>query len=388
MVRISAKSGFSYDLSNRGLTVVAGSLRFSASIPKPGTNPDNSSFSVTSKRKPNLRVSNNQPSVERNATCNRLRYGVALVDWNTLALILLTYASGPIWLIYIVSIGSSATLPKTSSYYCIITCSYFRFLSTATFMYIPTLAKVLSTAIALTPLLAAASPVAQHKQAPPTGSGQDFIGTLTWYAQQPDFVLATVSNNSTTHYAVLAKNNLFDDAYAFNPLIVTTLYGAPVTLVGRRYAYPSIEDNQFKDFPPGTVWERYFNMSDFMPPSSSIKTPTSQCHVFTLPPTVEALNLDNAKPGQKLADLFLSEGLTEVKVDSQPIHMNVTIAPSAATTTAAGSAQTIPAEPSGIFLAPSEQTGSPFSLLQAYQGDSPGVVDGATFQITRPATTA
>ncbi|KAL8701661.1 MAG: hypothetical protein Q9201_004793 [Fulgogasparrea decipioides] len=254
-------------------------------------------------------------------------------------------------------------------------------------MYIPTLAEVLSTAIALTPLLTSASPIAQQKQAAPTGPGRDFMGSLTWYAQQPDFVLATVSNNSTTHYAILAKNNLFDDDHAFAPLTVATLYGAPVTLVGRRYPYPSIEDGQFKDFPPGTVWERYFNMSDFMPPSSSIKTPTSQCYSFSLPPTVEALNLDDAKPGQKLADLFLSEGLFEVKVDSNPIHMNVTVAPSAATTTAAGSAQTIPAEPSGIFLAPSEQTGTQFTLLEVYQGDVSTPVDGASFEITRPATT-
>lgn len=253
-------------------------------------------------------------------------------------------------------------------------------------------AKVLSTALALSPLLVSSSPIAatpaMAKQAVGSGPGKDFMGSLSWYPQQPAYMLATVSNNSTTHYAILAKNNLFDDAHPFNPFSVTTLSGTKVTLMGTRYGYPDIDDTQFKDFAPGTVWERYFNMSDYMPPSASIQTPTSQCFSFQLPPTVEALNLDNAKPGQHLADLFFSEGLAEVTLDSNPIHYNVTIAPGTPTTGAASAAQTIPAEPSGIYLAPSQQSGSALDLLESNSQDASAILDGYSFNITRGSTTS
>lgn len=234
---------------------------------------------------------------------------------------------------------------------------------------------LLSTGFTSSPLLVSAAPAPAnpiHKQAAPTGTGNVFLGSLTWYPQQPDFVLATISNNSTTNYAVLAKNNLFDDNFAYAPFSVSTLSGVPVALVGTRYPYPTIDDTQFKAFPVGAVWERYFNMSSYIPPSSQIRTSTSQCFTFSLPITVETLNLDMAKSGQHLADLFLGIGLTEVAVDSNPIHMNVTVQPSTGTTAAAaaGATQSIPAEPSGVFLAPSEQTGSVINLLQNSNPDT------------------
>ncbi|KAI4120907.1 MAG: hypothetical protein LQ338_006680 [Usnochroma carphineum] len=249
-------------------------------------------------------------------------------------------------------------------------------------MYISPLAEVLSIAVALAPLLVYAIPAPSKpasKQIAPSGLGNDFLGSLTWYSQQPDLVLATISNNSTTNYAILAKNNLFDDTNAYQPFSVTTLSGTPVTLVGTRYPYADIDDSQFRSFPVGAVWERYFNMSEYMPPSPLINAPASQCFIFSLPSKVETLNLDEAKPGQLLADLFLTYGIAQVTVDSNPIHMNVTVPPGTPTATALGATQSLPAEPSGLFFAPSQPTGSVTGLLQS-KGSSSSL-DSNSFEI-------
>ncbi|KAL8785788.1 MAG: hypothetical protein Q9213_003166 [Squamulea squamosa] len=242
-------------------------------------------------------------------------------------------------------------------------------------MYKSTVAHILSTAIVLLPLLASAAPASAApvsspaKQAAPTGPGNQFLGSLTWYPQQPDLVLATVSNNSTAHYAILTKNNLFDDTHPYRPLLATSLSRAPITLVGSRYPYPLIEDAQFRDFPPGSVWERYFNMSQYLPPVADASAPESRCFSFQLPKTVEALAIDDTQTGQHLADIFLSQGLTNVELVSNPLHMNATVTPSRGTATAAaaGAAQSIPAQSAGVFLLPSEQTGQVVNTLQSLQ---------------------
>ena len=245
-------------------------------------------------------------------------------------------------------------------------------------MFVSVSAIALGLAIAFSPLGIVASPVIA-KQAAPSGPGNDFMGSLTWYPQNPDLLLATISNNSTVKYAVLAKNNLFDDAHPFAPLQVTDLSGTPITLVGSRWSYTGIDDTQFKDFPPGAVWQRYFNMSEYLPPSTQYKTPTSQCLAFALPPTVEALNKDQMTPNQHLADLFLSKGITEVTVDANPIHMNATVPPSTGTAAAAGAAQPIPTEPSGIILPASQQSGAVINLLEGSQPS--GALDGNSFVV-------
>ncbi|KAI4234778.1 MAG: hypothetical protein L6R40_006657 [Gallowayella cf. fulva] len=223
-------------------------------------------------------------------------------------------------------------------------------------MYCLPLTVLLSTTTLLLPTLVSGAPAqAITKQPTPSGPGEQFLGSLTWYPQQPALLLATITNNSTTHYAILTKNNLFDDNHPYNPITVRTLSGAPVALRGTRYPYDHIEDAQFRDFPPGSAWERYFNMSDYMPPSRTIRAPESQCFSFQLPTLVEALALNDADEDQHLADIFLSQGLTNVEVASNPVHMNVTIAPGTPTAAALGAAVSIPAEPAGVFLPPDGQ---------------------------------
>lgn len=279
----------------------------------------------------------------------------------------LTYAWCPIWPVYIQNIvhlfaGSINPLLAISFYSSTP-------LKTPTIMYVATLANVFGAAVVLLPLLVSAAPASpQLKQSAPTGPGNQFLGSLTWYPQQPDLILASVSNNSTAHYAILTKNNLFDDLHPYRPLEVDSLSGASVPLVGSRYPYPNIEDAQFRDFPPGTVWERYFNMSAYMPPMPDIKVPESRCFSFHLPQRVEALLIDDNQPSQHLADIFLSKGLTLVELASTPLHQNITVSPGTATPTngALAAAQTIPAElqAPGVFLPPSVQTGIVVNSLQ------------------------
>ncbi|KAL8645994.1 MAG: hypothetical protein Q9226_007052 [Calogaya cf. arnoldii] len=245
-------------------------------------------------------------------------------------------------------------------------------------MYWSTTVNIFGAFVALLPLFVSAAPVAQPA---PTGPGNVFLGSLTWYPQQPDLVLASVSNNSTAHYAILTKNNLFDDLHPYRPLQVSTLSGASVAIVGSRYPYPSIEDAQFRDFPPGTVWQRYFNMSAYMPPMPDVKVEESRCFSFQLPKTVDALIMDGMRPEQHLADIFLTKGLTQVTLESLPLHQNVTVLQGTPTVDALGAAQTIPAseQDAGVFLPPSVQTGNPVNIMQnlnPINAATPGFVIG------------
>ncbi|KAI4168854.1 MAG: hypothetical protein LQ343_006067 [Gyalolechia ehrenbergii] len=249
-------------------------------------------------------------------------------------------------------------------------------------MYVSVPKRVLSIAIAFSPLCVVGAPRPQPqflKQVAPTGPGNEFMGSLTWYPQQPDLVLASISNNSTTTYALLAKNNLFDDAHPYAPFQVRTLSGTPVKLVGKRWPYPEIADTQFKDFAPGAIWQRYFNMSLYMPPSAQYQQPTSECFSFSLPATVDALARDPANPNVRLADLFLSEGLSQVSVSANPIHMNVTVPAATGTASAPEVSQAIPSQPAGVILAPDQQSGQIVNLL-----DSGQVVNATTFEIAKP----
>ncbi|KAL9024892.1 MAG: hypothetical protein Q9196_006180 [Gyalolechia fulgens] len=218
------------------------------------------------------------------------------------------------------------------------------------------------------------------KQAAPSGPGNQFMGSLTWYPQQPDLLLASISNNSTINYAILAKNNLFDDAHPFAPFQVDTLYGTTLKLVGSRWPYPGIDDTQFKDFAPGSIWQRYFNVSLYVPPSGQYQEPTSECFTLSLPVQVDALARDPINPNQRLADLFFTKGLTQVSVSADPIHMNVTVPSGTGNASVPEVSQAIPAQPAGLILAPDQQSGEIVNLWL-----SGHAVNTTTFEISKPA---
>ncbi|KAL8866176.1 MAG: hypothetical protein Q9174_006454 [Haloplaca sp. 1 TL-2023] len=199
-----------------------------------------------------------------------------------------------------------------------------------------------------------------------------FLGSLAWYPQQPDFLLATVSNNSTTNYGILAKNNLFDDDHPYNPLQVSSLTGGRMDLEGTRYSYDGIADAQFKNFPVGMVWQRYFNMSGYMP-LQGYTTPTSKCFQFQLPAAVEGLNLDKRTGNQRIADLFFLNGLEQIPLVSNPIHYNVTVPAGDPVPDKLGDVEPIPTQSRGIYIPPSLQSGSVIDLLEGNPLDPYGL---------------
>ncbi|KAL8974436.1 MAG: hypothetical protein Q9197_001342 [Variospora fuerteventurae] len=215
----------------------------------------------------------------------------------------------------------------------------------------------------------------------PPVPGSSFVGSLTWDPRQPDLVLASISNNSTTNYLLLAKNNIFDNEHTYRPLRVKTLSGDPVPLIGGRHPYNRTEDSQFKDFPVGAVWQRYLNMSAYMPLSPDIQIPTSQCFQFALDETVTCLNYDVKKPIQTIPDLYLLNGFEQVPVESNPLHMNVTVAPGTPPATmppGTGPTPTAPSQSPGLILDLPAQTGS-VTRPEPPPGNAP------TFEIRRPA---
>ncbi|KAL9020033.1 MAG: hypothetical protein Q9185_002722 [Variospora sp. 1 TL-2023] len=240
---------------------------------------------------------------------------------------------------------------------------------------------LLSIASILIPLLVSASPVAQMREPRPPVPGSSFIGSLTWDPRQPDLVLASISNNSTTNYYLLAKNNIFDNEHTYRPLRVKTLSGDPVPLIGGRHPYDDTNDTQFKKFPVGAVWQRYLNMSAYMPLSPDIQIPTSQCFQFALDETVDCVNSDVKKPDQYLADMLLLNGFEQVPVESNPLHMNVTVAPGTPPATmvpGTGPTPTAPSQLSGLIFNLAAQTGS-------VTRPEPPPGNALTFEIKRPA---
>ncbi|KAL8927921.1 MAG: hypothetical protein Q9172_001147 [Xanthocarpia lactea] len=230
-------------------------------------------------------------------------------------------------------------------------------------MHAPTLTNVFSTAVALLPLLVSGAPATSLAKRQET----QLLGSLTWYPQRPDLVLASIRNTSPVHLAILTKNNLFDDLYPYRPLAVFSLPGVNVQLVGTRFSYPSIDDSQFRDFPPGTIWERYFNMSQYMPSFPEVQGQESRCFSFRLPRDIEALVIDDAQAKPRLADLFLTQGLDRVSLASNPLHMNVTISQGNGTANngVPGAREAIPEQPAGVFLLQNEQTGQVVNTLQS-----------------------
>ncbi|KAL8965213.1 MAG: hypothetical protein Q9183_003969, partial [Haloplaca sp. 2 TL-2023] len=224
-------------------------------------------------------------------------------------------------------------------------------------MYASASSRLLRIAILLPLSCVLSAPLTSPDNAPSKrqiAPGSAFLGSLSWYPEQPEFLLATVSNNSTNNYGILAKNNLFDDEHPYNPLQLFTLTGGRIELEGTRWPYPEILDQQFKNFPIGMVWQRYFNMSGYMPVSDEFPTPTSKCFQWQLPETVEALNLDERTGNQRLADLFFLNGLKQVPLVSNPIHYNVTVPAGTPVPDELGDVEPIPTQSKGIYIPPSQ----------------------------------
>lgn len=172
-------------------------------------------------------------------------------------------------------------------------------------------------------------------------AASQFVGTITPYGPDADgLIMVTIQNPSTGNYSVEARNNIFDDANPYQPLRVKTLAGKYVTLVGSSYPYGQTTDSAFVSMSPGAVWQREFNMTEYIPADPSLKIPTSECFTVSFPDGLFAVNTTNFVANENLATGFFGGASVQVFIQSSPLHLNITAMPgtplasTASTTTA------------------------------------------------------
>jgi len=162
------------------------------------------------------------------------------------------------------------------------------------------------------------------------GNGQ-LLGAINHMGDElGGLVLVTIENNSTGNYSMEAINNLFDSANPYEPLNVRNLAGQAVNLIGTVASYGQLSDANFLSMPPGALWQREFNMTEYMEPDATITKPTSNCYVVNIAAGMWAINTTAFTAGENLATGFFNQkdpALTYVKVVSTPLHVNITSVP-------------------------------------------------------------
>ena len=144
-------------------------------------------------------------------------------------------------------------------------------------------------------------------------------------AETDGVVTVWIANTGTANYSIEARNNLFDDANPYQPLVVKNLQGRPVTLVGTTAAYGPLNDYAFISMSPGTVWEKTLNMTEYIPPDPTVLKPYSECFSLFFPDGIFAVNTTNFQPNEDLATGFLGGDSTEIFVEATPVHINITV---------------------------------------------------------------
>lgn len=138
-------------------------------------------------------------------------------------------------------------------------------------------------------------------------------------------LLATVENTSAENYSIEARNNLFDNANPFQPLTVTTLSGTPVLLVGTQVQYGELTDSAFVSMPPGAIWQRVFNMTEYIPPDSTATKAYSACFAVSFPTGAFAVNTTDFLADEDLATGFFGKASVELTITATPLHLNITV---------------------------------------------------------------
>lgn len=177
-------------------------------------------------------------------------------------------------------------------------------------------------------------------------------------AETGGFVIVTIENSSTGNYSLAARNNIFDDANPYQPLRVKTQAGALVTLVGSLYGYGQLTDAAFISMSPGAVWQRTFNMTEYIPADPKLIIPTSQCFTVSFPSGLYAVNTTNFAADEHLATGFLAGTSAEISIQSPPLHLNITVMPG---TAVQGASPTVTSQPVGAQRAATlvQGTGKP-----------------------------
>ncbi|KAL6716737.1 hypothetical protein ACLMJK_006305 [Lecanora helva] len=151
-------------------------------------------------------------------------------------------------------------------------------------------------------------------------------GTLIPQGTEIDGLVAiTIENTSTGNYSVEARNNLFDDASPYQPLVVKDLSGKAVKLVGTQAAYGPLTDDAFVGMSPGTIWQRVLNMTEYIPPDATATKPYSKCFSVSFPDGIYAVNTTDFQYAENLATGFLKGGSVDLFIKATPLHLNITV---------------------------------------------------------------
>ena len=155
-----------------------------------------------------------------------------------------------------------------------------------------------------------------------------FTGTIIPQgAESSGIVLVTIENTSTGNYSIEARNNLFDDANPYRPLVVKNLAGQAVQLVGTQATYGQLTDSAFVSMGPGAVWQKALNMTEYIPPNPTATLVASQCFSVSFPDGLFAVNTTGFADAENLATGFLRGDSTEIFVEGSPLHLNITVTP-------------------------------------------------------------
>ena len=157
-------------------------------------------------------------------------------------------------------------------------------------------------------------------------------------------VLVTIENNTPRDYFVAAENNLFDNDHPYQPLQVRRQNNSLVNLIGAQYSYSQQDDSSYLNISSGVIWQREFNLTQYMPPISTApnQQPDSECFNVSIPAVGWlASDTTDLQYGTNLATWMLQHPLQQLTINALPLHVNITVQPP----TAAALTQGVPAQP-------------------------------------------
>ena len=158
-----------------------------------------------------------------------------------------------------------------------------------------------------------------------------FAGAITHVGPETDGILMVmIENNSTGNYSIEARNNLFDDANPYQPIVIQTLAGKRLTLVGTQAPYGQLTDSAFLTMPPGAIWQRTLNMTEYIPPDATATKSYSECFTASFPDGIFAVNTTDFQPDEDLATGFLKGDSVQIFIEAPPLHLNITVQAGAA----------------------------------------------------------
>lgn len=157
------------------------------------------------------------------------------------------------------------------------------------------------------------------------------IGELKYDLEET--MVIKISNPTMDNFSMIGSNDLFDrfNDVPYQPIQLTNVTGAKVTLNGTRYKVPPLTDDAFFSLPPNGEFSRAINMSNYLlgpsrtPENVGGSKMESTCFVAALPSSLYGVNTTNMENGEALANYYLTKGLMSVKIASIPIHFNYSI---------------------------------------------------------------